>query len=251
MRIEQTRRLFEIEGKCPPPTDSLLQAAVVFDIVRFRNSGISELPYQFGCESKIKASIAHWIIKMELNPKHKHPCSRLAKVSKPLADVYHAVFKACEKLQSWGLDTLYPHASLRFAYILYEFALGKVGTIPVSIGKDSAIEALRKVNSKLTSLKNEGTGEIPFHDEEIYNEEHTYKLFEQLSQHSENIHINILKEKLMMDIIKALKTYVSHLVRNNINIVNVGETRDFVIKGRDKTREYRPNLIFKFEELTQ
>ena len=248
MRIEQARRLFGIEGTCAPPTDRLLQAAVLIDIV---TNPDTEVPYQLGHTCVIRASIAHWIIKMELNPKHKHPNCGLAKGTKPLADVYHAVFKACEKLQSWGLDTIYPHASLRFAYILYEFALGNVGTIPVSIGKDSAIEALRKVNSKLTSLKNEGTGEIPFHDEENYNQEHTYKLFEQLSQHSENIHINILKEKLMMDIIKALKAYVSHLVRSNINIVNAGETRDFVIKGRDKTREYRPNLVFKFKPLTQ
>jgi hypothetical protein len=250
--IDRKKQLFEITGKCEPPTDVCLQAAISIDFFAVRSSGITEMPYEFAHQALFRASIAHWIIKLELNPRHKHPCRKLAEASKPLADVYHAVFKACEKLHTWNGGGEYPHASARFSFILWEFNLGKVCSFSVGNGKDAAIAALRKINSSLATLKNGLNPKIPLH--KIFHpqyHEHTYKIFWQLIQPVENTHIDALRNRLLTEIINSLKSYVSYLVKSETNIVNIGESKDFVISGRDKKREYRPNLFFDFQNLSQ
>lgn len=246
--INRIKQLFEITGKCEPPTDACLQVTISIDL---HGIGITAMPYEFVHQTIFRASIAHWIIKLELNPMHKHPYRQLAEASKPLADVYHAVFKACEKLHTWNRGGEYPHASARFCWILWEFMLGKSALLPVGNGKKAAIKTLRAVNSSLTALKNRESPKFSLH--QIFDpkrHEHTYKIFWQLIQPVGNVHINALRNKLLTEIINSLKSYVSYLAKSDTNIVNIGESKDFVISGREKKREYRPNLLFDFESLT-
>jgi hypothetical protein len=231
--------LFTLSGSCVPPSDYCLHIAVNHSRLSRKTGETKTSLLMVDIE---RASIAHWIVKLKLNLKHKHPATKLAGFSKPLADVYAAVFDVCVFFSIWGGGKDYDHASQWFACILLEFALCRSS----GVGKKAAIADLREQNSSLTALKN---GLIPkLSLDRIYNPDtHTYKLFLKLFESSLNPHIEAKRKEIALAVIESMKRYASWIDTHVSEFLNYGEKQDFITSSRGRKRETLPNSFFYFE----
>lgn len=231
--------LFALSGSCVPPSDYCLHIAVN----QFRLSRkTGEMRTSLLMVDIQRASIAHWIVKLKLNLKHKHPATKLAKFSKPLADVYAAVFDVCAFFSIWSGGKDYDHASQWFACILLEFALCRSS----GVGKKAAIADLREQNSSLTHLKNNRKPKLPL--DRIYKpDSHTYKLFLRLFERSSNPHIEAKREEIALAVIESMKRYASWIDTHVSEFLNYGEKQDFITSSRGRKRETLTNSFFYSE----
>lgn len=231
--------LFDLFGSCVPPSDYCLHIAVNYPRLSRRTGEVRTSLLIVDIQ---RASIAHWIVKLKLNPKHKHPATKLAKFSKPLADVYSAVFDACTFFSIWGGGKDYDHASQWFACILLEFALCRSS----GVGKKAAIADLREQNNSLTALKNGLTPKLSL-DRIFEPDTHAYTLFLRLFEPSLNPHIEAKREEIAFAVIDSMKRYASWLDTHVSEFLNYGEKQDFITSSRGRRREILPNSFFYSE----
>lgn len=231
--------LFTLSGSCVPPSDYCLHIAVNHSRLSRKTGETRTSLLMVDIE---RASIAHWIVKLKLNPKHKHPATKLAGFSKPLADVYAAVFDVCAFFSIWGGGKDYDHASQWFACILREFGLCRSSVV----GKKAMIADLRKQNGSLTALKNGLKPKLPL--DCIYRPDtHTYKLFLRLFEPSSNPHIEAKREEVALAVIVSMKRYEAWIDTHVSEFLNYGEKQDFITSSRGRKRENLPNSFFYSE----
>ncbi len=236
-------RLFSIEGCCPPPEDSFLQEAVLANI---RSAERLPLVQDFPIYTElIKAVIAHWIIKLNINETHKHPEPKLAKRYQPLAEVYIAIYKACERIHASGGGSEYPHAGIWFALILQEFVVG-IPKSSAGVGNEAAITDLRKKNQALKDFKN---GEKPSMTlNQIFDEnrfKNTHNLFQKLVTPLIQRDYDLLRLRLFHAITQALSKLASYLDSSKIYVLNIGEKQNFITTGRGRGRTNIPKFNFQ------
>ena len=89
-----------MRGKCENPLDEYLHTVVNFDLF-FLAATKKEVRFTVANQIFYRSDIANWIIKFKINADFKHPKGKHAYKSKALADVYSAVFDACQALHTW------------------------------------------------------------------------------------------------------------------------------------------------------
>jgi len=238
--------LFQLIGSCPPPDVDYLQYSIVVNYQLYL-SHLPEIEYAHVLEEFRRASIAHSIVKLKLNSKHKHPYPELEKSTKHLADVYASVYGAIKEISFHTpvYEYGYSHGSEWFAFILYEFAL--CVSASNCIGKKSTIAALRKINSSLSSIQDGIDLPHNLKLEQVFpydRAEHTYKFFRLLidpcNPYPE------MRQDLLGGILEAMKEYVTWLDQSKtVTVVSVDKGKTFATEGRGQNRQIRPNLRLK------
>jgi hypothetical protein len=247
--IDGLKNLFSLNGKCSPPLDADLHKAVTYGLSSIK--GKIEVPFTVANREFQKANVAHWIIKLRVNSKYKHPLGDYSYLMRNYAEVYAAVFDACEKLHTYGGGDEYRNASQWFSHILNEFALCR----SQEIGKKKAIAEIRKQNSSLTKIKynsalktDKGKLSPDFELNEIYDKvtaKHTYKLFHRLCTPLLDPNYDVFRIKLLSNIIDAMKTFItwSDQVVGAVYCAGGEGQKDFVVSGKGKSHKKLENVL--------
>lgn len=237
--------LFDLTKEPHPPIDLFLHNAVRLNFSNFYklalvNPDLEMDLMQINTEI-YRANIAHWIIKLRVNPRYKHPSGRNATNFKSLSEVYATVLDACEKICTYGGGTEYENASHWFGWILYEFALCTSN----ATGKKAALEEIRKINSSFAKFKNNRQPELSL--VEIFNQVtqiHTHRLFSVLCTKIDNPDFDVLRVKLLSSITNAMKAHTSW-IDENVEAVfcRIGDKVVWIF-GKGKHKRYMENTFY-------
>jgi hypothetical protein len=235
-----------MRGKCDKPLDEYLHTAVNFDLF-FLAATKKEVRFTVANQIFYRSDIANWIIKLKINADFKHPKGKHAYKSKALADVYSAVFHACQALHTWGFANEYENAGLWFAAILYEFVLCRSD----GSGKNECIEELREQNSSLTAIKNTETPKIYLPLDVPTRAQNTHALFKKLFTPIEDRNFDLMRINLLGKIIESMKAYVSWCDKNTVGALCSGgeNQKDFATLGKGRGRKTLENVLIDFETL--
>ena len=235
-----------MRGKCDKPLDEYLHKAVNFDLF-FLAAMKKEVHFTVVNQIFYRSDIANWIIKLKINPDFKHPEGKHAYKSKALADVYDAVFEACQALHTWGFGSEYENAGLWFSHILYEFVLCRSdGT-----GKNECIEELREQNGSLTNIKNAEKPKIQLSSFAPPQARHTHALFTKLCTPIKDRNFDLMRINRLGKIIAAMKAHVSWCKQNTGGaLCNDGANqKSFATLGKGRGRVTYENVLIDFETL--
>ncbi len=235
-----------MRGKCENPLDEYLHTVVNFDLF-FLAATKKEVRFTVANQIFYRSDIANWIIKFKINADFKHPKGKHAYKSKALADVYSAVFDACQALHTWGFASEYENAGLWFAAILYEFVLCRSD----GSGKNECIEELREQNSSLTAIKNTLKPKIPLSLESPPQARHTHALFSKLSSQIKDHNFDVMRKNLLSEIIKVMKAYATWCEKNTGGALCKGDAnqKDSATLGKGRGRKTLENVLIDFETL--
>jgi len=236
-----------MRGKCDKPLDEYLHTAVIFDLF-FLATFKKEVRFTVVNQILYRSDIANWIIKLKINPDFKHPKGKHAYKSKALADVYNAVFDACQSFHTWGFGSEYENAGLWFAAILYEFVICRSD----GSGKNECIADLREQNGSLTNIKNQEEPKIHLSLSATAQDRHTHAFFKKLcTPIKEDRNFDLMRLNLLSKIIKAMKTYATWCDKNTGGALCKGDAnqKDFVTLGKGRGRKIYENVLIDFESL--
>ena len=235
-----------MRDKCDKPLDEYLHTAVNFDLF-FLASLKKEVRFTVANQIFYRCDIANWIIKLKINPDFKHPKGSHAYKSKALADVYKAVFDACQTLHTWGFGSKYNNAGLWFSNILYEFVLCRSD----GGGKNECIADLREQNSSLTNIKNQEEPKIHLNALAPPRSRHTHSLFTKLCTPIKDRNFDVMRINLLSGIIEAMKDYVTWCDKNTVGaLCNGGENqKDSATLGKGRGRKIYKDVLINSESL--
>ena len=236
-----------MRDKCDKPLDEYLHTAVNFDLF-FLAATKKEVHFTIVNQIFYRSDIANWIIKSKINDHFKHPKGKHAYKSKALADVYDAVFDACQAFHTWGFGSEYENAGLWFSHILYEFVLCRSNRS----GKNECIADLREQNSSLTNIKNREEPKIQLSSLATPRSRHTHALFTKLCTPIEkDRNFDLMRINLLSKIIQVMKAYVPWCDKNTVGaLCDGGENqKDSATLGKGRGRKTYENVLIDSETL--
>jgi len=251
---DTVKDLFVIKGQCREPDGSYLHVAITRDFQHLADIGFSgEISAIDWLHIKARAIVAQWIKKWKITKKHKHPCFNKKINYRELATVYSVVWDAIADFKNFRAFTHaneYSCTSEWFAYILYELQLG-TGSGNAS-GIREIVMYMQTSNRILTDIKN---GRKDWQNiDKICNckyAPHTYKFLKLLCRDDERLDtdMNEMRAENLEWLIKALKTYCTHVRRDIKGVIVPTDDGDRYIEGRGRGCEYVPNLLVNLETL--